>query len=73
MREQPNRRGGLAGCGHGVFHDGEIAVQDRAGVPQQAREMAARSIRNAMPEQHQAFFATLPVVFLALPDRRGRP
>ncbi|PWE29883.1 pyridoxamine 5'-phosphate oxidase [Maritimibacter sp. 55A14] len=55
------------------FHAGEIAVQDRAGVPQRAREMATRAIRDAMPAQHQAFFETLPLMFIALLDRRGRP
>lgn len=73
MREKPNRRGSLAGREHGVILDGEIAVQDLAGVPQRAREMAARAIRDVMPEQHQALFATLPAVFLALTDRHGRP
>ncbi|MEZ5913481.1 MAG: pyridoxamine 5'-phosphate oxidase family protein [Paracoccaceae bacterium] len=56
-----------------VFHSGETSVQDRAGVPLRAREMAAKVIRGAMPDQHQAFFEALPLVFLALLDRRGRP
>lgn len=73
LRERANRRGSRAGREQGVFHDGEISVQNLAGVPHRAREMAARAIRDAMPEQHQALFATLPAVFLALTDRRGRP
>ncbi len=56
-----------------VFHTGETAIQDCAGVPARTRDMAARAIRNAMPERHRAFFAALPLVFLALLDRRGRP
>lgn len=56
-----------------VFHDGETAVQDRAGVLPRTREMAARAIRDTMPEQHQAFFKSLPLSFLALLDRQGRP
>ncbi|ASM75463.1 pyridoxamine 5'-phosphate oxidase (plasmid) [Pseudosulfitobacter pseudonitzschiae] len=56
-----------------TFHAGEIAVQDRAGVPPRTREMASRAMRDAMPAQHQEFFESLPLVFLALLDRRGRP
>lgn len=56
-----------------TFHAGEIAVQNRAGVSERTRDMAARVIRDAMPEQHQEFFESLPLMFLALLDRRGRP
>ncbi|WP_373049801.1 pyridoxamine 5'-phosphate oxidase family protein [Thalassovita aquimarina] len=56
-----------------VFHDGERAVQERAGVPAEWRERAARVIREAMPTQHQVFFESLPALFLGLRDRQGRP
>lgn len=56
-----------------TFHAGEVAVQNRAGLPSRARDMASRAIRNAMPAQHQEFFESLPLMFLALLDRRGRP
>lgn len=56
-----------------VFHAGERAVQDRAGVPAEWRQRAARAIRAAMPTQHQAFFESLPVLFAGLRDMRGRP
>ncbi|MEQ9040828.1 MAG: pyridoxamine 5'-phosphate oxidase family protein [Silicimonas sp.] len=55
------------------FHAGEVAVQDRAGVPARTREMASRAIREAMTTQHQKFFESLPLMFLSLLDRRGRP
>lgn len=55
------------------FHDGERAVQDRSGVPADWRARAARAIRPAMPMQHQAFFESLPMLFLGLQDRQGRP
>ncbi|CUH65240.1 pyridoxamine 5'-phosphate oxidase, FMN-binding family [Thalassovita gelatinovora] len=56
-----------------VFHIGERAVQDRAGVPEEWRQRAARAIRTTMPAQHQLFFESLPVLFLGLRDQRGRP
>ncbi|QIE54976.1 pyridoxamine 5'-phosphate oxidase [Pikeienuella piscinae] len=56
-----------------VFHAGERAVQDRVGVSQDSRQRAARVIRAAMPEQHQRFFESLPVLFLGLLDVQGRP
>lgn len=55
------------------FHAGEIAVQNRAGVADRTREMASRAIRDAMPVQHQEFFGNLPLMFLSLLDRQGRP
>ncbi|MFC2968534.1 pyridoxamine 5'-phosphate oxidase family protein [Acidimangrovimonas pyrenivorans] len=56
-----------------IFHDGERAVQDRAGVPQDWRDRAARAIRPAMPAQHQRFVENLPLLFLGLQDGQGRP
>lgn len=56
-----------------VFHAGERAVQTRAGVPEEWRARAARAIRAAMPVQHQVFFEALPVLFVGLLDRQGRP
>lgn len=56
-----------------VFHAGERAVQDRTGVPAEYRERAARAIRAEMPPQHQAFFESLPALFVGLRDMQGRP
>ncbi|NVO13945.1 MAG: pyridoxamine 5'-phosphate oxidase family protein [Rhodoplanes sp.] len=55
------------------WHAGEIAAQERVG----AREIAERGgrfgIRTAMPDQHRAFFATLPFLVVGALDRQGRP
>ena len=56
-----------------VFHAGERAVQDRVGVSEKGRQMAARVIRTAMPAQHREFFESLPLLFLGLRDMQGRP
>jgi len=56
-----------------VFHAGERAVQDRAGVPAGWRQRAARAIRPEIPLQLQPFFESLPVLFVGLQDMRGRP
>ncbi|QDC10782.1 pyridoxamine 5'-phosphate oxidase family protein [Oceanicola sp. D3] len=56
-----------------VFHAGERAVQDRVGLPEKWRARAARAIRATMPEQHQRFFESQPMLFLGLRDMQGRP
>lgn len=56
-----------------VFHAGERAVQDRAGVPAEWRLRAARAIQATLPAQHQAFFESLPLLFAGLRDMQGRP
>lgn len=50
------------------FHADELAAQARAGA-------GARSagIRDFMPEQHRAFFAALPQLFVATADAAGWP
>jgi uncharacterized protein len=49
---------------HDPWNPGERAVQERAGVRERMAEIGHRVIRDAMPEQHQAFFAELPFVVL---------
>lgn len=56
-----------------VFHAGERAIQQRAGVAETSARVGARFIRDAMPEQHQQFFAQLPFVALAVLDDTGQP
>ena len=51
-----------------VFHPGEVAVQSRAGFV-----LPGAPIRDFMPDQHRAFFAALPVLFVAVGDERGAP
>jgi len=61
-----------AAGGKSVFHRGELALQQRAGV---LEKMAARSqvIRSAMPEQHREFFSQLPFLIVASVDRAQQP
>lgn len=54
-----------------VFHKGELAVQQRAGVADSWREMAARMVRDHMPDQHREFFSQLPMLFAGHVDRSG--
>ncbi len=61
-----------ASAGKAVFHRGERAVQQRAGV---LEKMAARSqvIRAAMPDQHREFFNQLPFMIVGSVDRQQQP
>lgn len=55
-----------------VYHGGEIAVQERAGVRNIADRLS-QMIRPLMPDQHREFFGMLPFVVVGLTDERGRP
>jgi uncharacterized protein len=54
------------------FHEGEVAAQQRAGTRAAAQRMAGM-LREAMPQQHQDFFAQLPFVVLGACDADGQP
>ncbi len=56
-----------------VFHAGEVAIQQRAGVAETSARVGERFIRDALPEQHQQFFAQLPFVAIGVVDRNGQP
>lgn len=56
-----------------VFHEGERRVQARAGVPGSYVDQVAPYVRGKMPDQHVAFFESLPVLFLGVPDKQGWP
>ncbi|MEO9968336.1 MAG: pyridoxamine 5'-phosphate oxidase family protein [Hyphomonadaceae bacterium] len=56
-----------------VFHEGELAVQKRIGVSDDAARMRARAIRPFMPEQHRVFFNQLPFVVVGALDETGQP
>jgi len=56
-----------------VFHIGERAVQARADVPDTWLKQTESFVRPEMPQQHRDFFESLPLLFLALLDRTGRP
>lgn len=55
------------------FHAGERAVQERAGVRERAELLGQHMFRSVMPEQHRAFFAQLPRMFVGSLDRDGQP
>jgi predicted pyridoxine 5'-phosphate oxidase superfamily flavin-nucleotide-binding protein len=56
-----------------VFHDGELAVQERTGVRERLAETASRFVRDYMPDQHREFFALLPTLLVGSLDAQGRP
>lgn len=55
------------------YHEGEQAVQRRAGVRERAEQMGRMMIRAFMPDQHRELFAQLPFVLLGSLDGAGRP
>lgn len=56
-----------------TFHEGERAVQQRVGVHERLAQIGPRVIRDAMPEQHRAFFGQLPFVIVGSVDGDGQP
>lgn len=54
-----------------VWHAGEIALQQQAGVAGRMAEVGQRVIRDYMPEQHRDFYAQLPFIVLGSVDARG--
>jgi uncharacterized protein len=55
------------------FHEGERAMQERAGVREQMEPLGPRILRDHMPDQHRAFFEMLPTLFIGLLDAERRP
>jgi predicted pyridoxine 5'-phosphate oxidase superfamily flavin-nucleotide-binding protein len=55
------------------FHEGERALQQRAGVRERVEQMGRRMIRDFMPDQHRELFQELPWVLVGSLDRSGRP
>jgi predicted pyridoxine 5'-phosphate oxidase superfamily flavin-nucleotide-binding protein len=55
------------------WHDGERAVQERAGVRERMAAIGPRVLRDAMPEQHRLFFASLPFLAIGSVDPGGSP
>lgn len=53
------------------FHEGERALQVRAGVQGQVDTQGRRMIRQYLIEQHRQFFARLPYVFIGSVDSAG--
>lgn len=55
------------------FHEGEVALQERAGSRAKLAEIGPRVIRDHMPDQHREFFAQLPFVVAGSVDANGQP
>ncbi|AWN49453.1 FAD-binding oxidoreductase [Methylobacterium terrae] len=53
------------------WHPGETAIQATIGAVGRMAEIGRRVVRDAMPDQHRAFFTQLPFVVLGSVDPRG--
>jgi predicted pyridoxine 5'-phosphate oxidase superfamily flavin-nucleotide-binding protein len=56
-----------------AFHEGELAMQESAGVRERLAEFGSRVIRDFMPDQHREFFEHLPFIVTGIVDRDGQP
>jgi predicted pyridoxine 5'-phosphate oxidase superfamily flavin-nucleotide-binding protein len=56
-----------------TFHEGEVALQERAGSRAKLAEIGPRVIRDHMPDQHREFFAQLPFILAGTVDAQGQP
>ena len=55
------------------FHAGEKEIQTRLGVRESMENFGRRVIRDFMPEQHRAFYETLPYIGVGHVDEDGWP
>lgn len=55
------------------LHEGEIALQERAGVHERMDKVARVAIRDHMPDQHREFFEMLPTIIIGAQDSDGHP
>jgi hypothetical protein len=56
-----------------VFHEGEQAVQKRAGVRSNAEKLGSRFVRSYLTGQHQDFYQNLSYILVGSVDESGRP
>lgn len=56
-----------------AFHEGERALQRRAGSEARLAEAGPRLLRDHMPDQHRDFFALLPFLLAGSVDAQGQP
>ncbi|MGI9352848.1 MAG: pyridoxamine 5'-phosphate oxidase family protein, partial [Rhizobiaceae bacterium] len=54
------------------FHEGERAIQEQLGV-QDIEAWARKVVRSYLPDQHRAFYCSLPFLVVAARDGKGRP
>ncbi|MEP6790450.1 MAG: pyridoxamine 5'-phosphate oxidase family protein [Ramlibacter sp.] len=57
----------------GPFHEGEQALQQRAGAYERLAEIGPQIIRDHMPDQHRHFFVQLPMLLAGSIDAQGQP
>lgn len=63
----------VADAARDAFHEGERAVQARAGVRERMAQLGPRVFRDYMPEQHRQFFAQLPFLVVGSVDEQRQP
>ncbi|MBY4953582.1 pyridoxamine 5'-phosphate oxidase family protein [Pantoea sp. DY-17] len=54
-----------------VWHQGEIALQQQAGVAERMADVGQRVIRDHMPDQHRDFYTQLPFIVAGSVDAHG--
>lgn len=54
-----------------IWHQGEIALQQQAGVAERMADVGQRVIRDHMPDQHRDFYAQLPFIVAGSVDAHG--
>ncbi len=59
--------------GKSPFHRGEKLIQSRLGIQGKMEALGSRVIRDFLPDQHQEFFARLPLLMVGTVDACGRP
>lgn len=55
-----------------TFHEGEVALQEEAGVSERFARLGPQMIRSYMPQQHREFFELLPFVVVGSLDGAGQ-
>jgi len=55
------------------FHEGERQVQERLGIREKIETFARRVVRDHLPDQHRAFYASLPFLLTGTVDDQGQP
>lgn len=58
---------------NGPWHAGEIAMQQTIGAVERMQDVGRRVIRDHMPDQHRAFYHTLPFIVLGTVAADGTP
>jgi predicted pyridoxine 5'-phosphate oxidase superfamily flavin-nucleotide-binding protein len=56
-----------------IFHEGERALQEQAGMAERLARVGPQMIRDHLPEQHRHFFGLLPFILIGSVDERGQP